>query len=282
MNRKKILIEKLKDRVLSSLKENSNPGEEWLYDPFIKNPKIKTGEKWFYEPFNSCLKNLIRKDPNNFKLDGHTVCFHKKTTGDRGCFEARWSQNDKGGWHATPGHILKYIEDRKKEQPEFNPNLFDLNRFDMYGEWWCEPGKNEPVVDWLTKTKEHRKRMEDKEKNLKKSINSDDWDKDTKEELRKQSLSKITQARTMEDVKNGVGYIVKGMRGPVVKELQKMLLKLKYDLGTSKDDSIFGEATENAVEQFQKDTNIKPKNDIYGRFGKITYNKMMEKLNNFK
>ena len=84
----------------------------------------------------------------------------------------------------------------------------------------------------------------------------------------------------MEDVKNGVGYIIKGMRGPVVKELQKMLLTLKYDLGTSKDDSIFGEATENAVEKFQNDTGIKPKNNLYGIFGKITYDKMMEKLNN--
>lgn len=290
MNSKKILIEKLKGRVLSSLKENTNvkdgPGDEWLYDPYFKNTKIKTGEKWFYEPFNSCLKNLIRKDPNNFKLDGHTLCYTKKINGEKGCFEARWSQNDKGVWHATPGHIVKYIEDRKKEQPEFNPSLFDLNRFDMYGDWWCEPGKNEPILDWLQKTKAHQERMANKEENLKKSINQD-WDNWTKEEiekqkLKKQSLRNITQAKTMEDVKNGVGYIIKGMRGPVVKELQKMLLALKYNLGTSKDDSIFGAATEDAVEKFQKDTNIKPKNDIYGIFGKITYEKMMKKLNELK
>jgi N-acetylmuramoyl-L-alanine amidase len=83
----------------------------------------------------------------------------------------------------------------------------------------------------------------------------------------------------MDDVKNNTGYIIKGMRGPIVKELQKMLINLGYDLGSQKDDGIFGDTTKNAVETFQKDSGIKPKNDVYGIFGKITYDKIMNKSN---
>ena len=292
MVNKKILIEKLKDRVLSSLNESSRTkdGPEFsepfignhkdkttvnlYYDP-TKNTKPKSGEEWFYKPFNSCLKNLMLKHPNdvNFDLNGYTFCYQKKTSNDKGCFEARYSQDDKGNWHATPGRIS-------------NPHLLDLNTFNMSGDWWCEPGKTEPIVDWLPRTKAHRERMFNKDKWRPES--EEEYQRFVKQELEKQELKKrslrnITQAKTMEDVKNGVGYIIKGMRGPVVKELQKMLLKWNKDiLGPSKDDSIFGEDTESAVEKFQKDSNIKPKNDIYGIFGKITYEKMMKKLNDLK
>lgn len=251
MNRKKFLIEKLKDRVLYSLNEDSSSA-------------VKTGERWFYEPFNVCIRNLQDREPN-LKLSGGSACY-TRVNGDSICFESRHSGNQKGGYFLKPGHVLKYIEDMKKTNPKFNPSLFDLHKYDIFGEWWCESGTKEPKVD-LTKTIEHRKRMEDKEKNL----NTD---------FRNTTSGSITQAKTMDDVKNGKGYIIKGMRGPLVKELQKMLLTLKYDLGLSKDDSIFGENTKNALEQFQKDNGIIPKNNIYGVFGKITHKKMMEKLSN--
>jgi hypothetical protein len=94
------------------------------------------------------------------------------------------------------------------------------------------------------------------------------------------SLQKpINQAKTMDDVKNGKGYIIMNMRGEHVRELQKMLMKLGYDLGSTKDDNYFGQKTKNAVEKFQKDVGIKPKHLIYGVFGKITYDEMMKKVN---
>jgi len=114
-----------------------------------------------------------------------------------------------------------------------------------YGKWWCNPNNN---------------KFEFK-------INPNN------------TQSKIPQAKTMDDVKNNTGYIIKGMRGPIVKELQKMLINLGYDLGSQKDDGIFGDTTKNAVETFQKDSGIKPKNDVYGIFGKITYDKIMNKSN---
>jgi N-acetylmuramoyl-L-alanine amidase len=114
-----------------------------------------------------------------------------------------------------------------------------------YGKWWCNPNNN---------------KFEFK-------INSNN------------TQSKIPQAKTMDDVKNNRGYIIKGMMGPIVKELQKMLINLGYDLGSQKDDGIFGDTTKNAVETFQKDSGIKPKNDVYGIFGKITYDKIMNKSN---
>ncbi len=67
------------------------------------------------------------------------------------------------------------------------------------------------------------------------------------------------------------------MRGPVVKELQTLLIDSKY-LKPGQDDSIFGDATYNAVVQLQKDLNVVPKNNIYGTFGIKTYNALMNKL----
>jgi hypothetical protein len=134
MDDKKILIEKLKDRVLSSLNESSGVDSELDFDPFIGsskntpptpnlfyNPKInvKSGEKWFDFPFNSCLKTLMRNQQykSDFRLDGHTFCYRQKVSNHKGCFDARFSQDDKGGWSATPGNIVKYIEDMKKTNP---------------------------------------------------------------------------------------------------------------------------------------------------------------------
>jgi hypothetical protein len=88
----------------------------------------------------------------------------------------------------------------------------------------------------------------------------------------------INQAKTMDDVRNGEGYIIMNMRGEHVRELQKMLMKLGYDLGSTKDDNYFGQKTKNAVEKFQKDVGIKPKHLIYGVFGKMTYDALFKKL----
>jgi hypothetical protein len=88
----------------------------------------------------------------------------------------------------------------------------------------------------------------------------------------------INQAKTMDDVRNGEGYIIMNMRGEHVRELQKMLMKLGYDLGSTKDDNYFGQKTKDAVEKFQKDLGIKPKHLIYGVFGKITYDALIKKL----
>ena len=59
---------------------------------------------------------------------------------------------------------------------------------------------------------------------------------------------------------------------------QQMLLKLGYDLGPQKDDSNFGGKTFDAIVDFQKNNGITPKNNVFGIFGKVTYNKMNEKL----
>lgn len=282
MNRKKILIEKLKDRVLSSLNENIGVEPGLDFDPFIGSSKntpvpnsfynpiinVKSGEKWFDFPFNSCLKTLMLKQQykSDFRLDGHTFCYHQKGSNNKGCFEARFSKDEKGNWNGFPGRI--------------NRNEIGSDVHAMYGDWWCEPGRYEPIVDWLPKTKAHRDRIYNKDKSPR--LSDEEYQKFIEKELGKQTSSNITQAKTMEDVKNGVGYIKKGMTGPVVKLLQKMLLKLDYDLGPQKDDGIFGEKTEDAVEKFQKDFNIKPKNNIYGIFGSITLNKMIEKLKEAK
>ena len=87
----------------------------------------------------------------------------------------------------------------------------------------------------------------------------------------------IQNASTMEDVKLGRGYIIKNMKGPVVKELQKLLIDSGY-LNVGQDDSIFGDNTYNAVVKLQKDLNVVPKNNIYGTFGIKTYNALMNKL----
>ena len=88
----------------------------------------------------------------------------------------------------------------------------------------------------------------------------------------------IPQAKSISDVENGKGYIIEKMQGEQVRELQRMLMKLGYDLGTYEDDGIFGDMTKKAVEKFQKDVGIKPKNSVFGVFGPITLKKLKEKL----
>ena len=111
------------------------------------------------------------------------------------------------------------------------------------------------------------------------------WWCDTNDELKIDSKPKpvqnqqstIPKAQNMDDVKFGRGYIIKNMRGPVVKELQTLLVNVGY-LQIGQDDSIFGNDTYNAIVKFQKDSKIEPKNNVYGLFGVKTYNALMNKL----
>jgi hypothetical protein len=141
----------------------------------------------------------------------------------------------------------------------FYPNLTVAP---MYGskirivyKWWCD-SKGKFQFDRITE-KQEMDMVQNFQRALQKPIN---------------------QAKTMDDVKNGEGYIIMNMRGEHVRELQKMLMKLGYDLGSTKDDNYFGQKTKNAVEKFQKDVGIKPKHLIYGVFGKMTYDALIKKL----
>jgi len=140
------------------------------------------------------------------------------------------------------------------------PEGADENRYGdayLYGKWWCNP---------TTKKFEFK-------------MNSDG--KPTipnKTTLSLSQSSPIPQAKTMDDVKNKTGFVIKGMRGPVVKELQQMLLNLGYDLGPSKDDSIFGDKTLEAITDFQKKSSIRPKNNKFGIFGSLTLEKMNQAI----
>lgn len=113
------------------------------------------------------------------------------------------------------------------------------------GKWWCDTN-NEVKIESKTKTESPK-------------------------------LTSIYKAEKMDDVKSGKGYIIKDMRSPVVAELQRLLISAGY-LGDGQDDSIFGNNTYNAVVKLQKDSNITPKNNVYGIFGIQTYNALMKKL----
>lgn len=64
----------------------------------------------------------------------------------------------------------------------------------------------------------------------------------------------------------GSRILKNGMEGADVKELQKMLLELNYDLGKWRDDGDFGDATEDAVRKFQKEHDC----DVDGEVGSET------------
>jgi len=205
-----------------------------------KNTNIKPGEQWFYEPEYDCLRN--HNPP--LKLDGSSA-IHTLSDG------VSYIAYEKNG---------KFFYSPKPQ----NPKAIRYNRafLDKEGNWWCN--KNTGKIDIKVDLESTKRKIS--------LFNGAQMDTSI-------TGNKIPQAKTMDDVKNNRGYIIKGMRGPIVKELQKMLIDLGYDLGPQKDDGIFGESTENAVKEFQKDSGIKPKNNVYGIFGKITYEKMMKKSN---
>lgn len=75
---------------------------------------------------------------------------------------------------------------------------------------------------------------------------------------------------TVDSILRGIHTIRKGQKGQVVGEIQKMLLLLGYDLGTTGKtqagvDRDFGDTTEKAVIQFQKDNNLKDTSGIVGK-----------------
>jgi hypothetical protein len=247
----------------TELKKPVSSEGNFLYDPTNYKP-IKKGEKWFYESFNQCLRNLAEREKNVI-LAGHTACY-ENDFGDKICYEARLSKDDKGGYFKTPSFFKKYSYEVQNS----------LSEYLIYGEWWCESGRKEPKVD-LSKTLEHRERKEKAEK-ITTKMSVDYMDKLSKDEIKKQNSKTLVKSKTIDDIKNGNGYIVKGMEGPIVKELQRKLLSLKYNLGPTKDDGVFGQYTEDAVTKFQKDHNIMPKNNVYGIFGKITYEKLSKVL----
>lgn len=75
---------------------------------------------------------------------------------------------------------------------------------------------------------------------------------------------------TVDSILRGIHTIRKGQKGQAVGEIQKMLLVLGYDLGTTGKtqagiDRDFGDTTEKAVIQFQKDNNLKDTSGIVGK-----------------
>lgn len=66
----------------------------------------------------------------------------------------------------------------------------------------------------------------------------------------------------------------KGMEGNDVKELQEVLIRLGYNLGSYGADGDFGSATEKAVKEFQKKAGIK----VDGIFGNGSYAALMEMI----
>ena len=204
-----------------------------------KNTNIKSGEKWFYEPQNYCLRN--HKPP--LELSGGSAKYIFPDGVSYITYE------DNGKFYYSP-------------KPE-NPAAIMYNRtfLDKVGNWWCNTntGQIEIKVD-LEVTKRKIAVFNGTQVSTSSTGN------------------KIPKANTMDDVKNGKGYIIFNMQGKHVKELQKKLMELDYDLGPKEDDGIFGKFTKEAVEQFQKDYNILPKNNIYGNFGKITYGKLSKVL----
>lgn len=76
------------------------------------------------------------------------------------------------------------------------------------------------------------------------------------------------------DLKMALGdrMLSKGMTGSDVKELQQLLLKLSYNLGSWRDDGDFGDLTDAAVRAFQRSRNL----EVDGVVGPITLKALRE------
>lgn len=80
---------------------------------------------------------------------------------------------------------------------------------------------------------------------------------------------------TLDDVTSGKSVLKKGMSGPVVGELQKIMLELNMKISkTGKVDNVFGPIMDLSVRQFQA-TNM-PTGSKDGKVGKNTLNRMIE------
>ena len=81
--------------------------------------------------------------------------------------------------------------------------------------------------------------------------------------------------KTLNDILAGKGYLAMGMKGPVVGELQKVMLQLNLKISkTGKVDNIFGPIMNLSVRQFQG--NNMSKGEMDGKVGKITLKRMIE------
>jgi hypothetical protein len=86
---------------------------------------------------------------------------------------------------------------------------------------------------------------------------------------------KTPTVKTLDDIKAGKGYLAKGMKGPLVGELQKIMLELNMKISkTGKVDNLFGPIMDLAIRQFQA-TNM-PKGSKDGKVGQKTLNRMIE------
>jgi peptidoglycan hydrolase-like protein with peptidoglycan-binding domain len=80
--------------------------------------------------------------------------------------------------------------------------------------------------------------------------------------------------KTLNDILGGKGYLAMGMKGPVVGELQKVMLQLNLKISkTGKVDNIFGPIMNLSVRQFQGNNMSQT---IDGKVGKITLKRMIE------
>lgn len=68
--------------------------------------------------------------------------------------------------------------------------------------------------------------------------------------------SSYTSAPSLSDVEKGNSKIQYKEKGDSVKEIQRLLLKLDYNLGKCKDDGLFGSKTKKAVEKFKKNNGL--------------------------
>jgi len=206
----------------------------------MDNRATKPGEKWFHEPKNFCLKN--HRPP--LQVDGVVA---RLTLPDG----VSYMSFEEGG-------LFTYVP--KPYNPE--AHMYNDAFLKRTGKWRCntDTGKIQTKIDW------------EATKNRIAVFNGEPVNMNTQ--------NKIPQAKTMNDVKNGKGFIIYKMQGEHVRELQKKLIELDYNLGPRGADGVFGEFTFNAIEKFQMDNNIVPKNNIYGNFGKITYEKLSKVLQN--
>jgi hypothetical protein len=98
----------------------------------------------------------------------------------------------------------------------------------------------------------------------------------------KTDFTNVSSPVTIESILSGKQTVRKGQKGQVVEEIQKMLFLLGYDLGESGKDKVgrdrdFGDITEKAVIQFQKDNNLKDTSGVVGKETLSLLKKLYEK-----
>lgn len=86
---------------------------------------------------------------------------------------------------------------------------------------------------------------------------------------------KTPTVKTLDDIKAGKGYLAKGMKGPIVGELQKLMLELNMKISkTGKIDNTFGPIMDLSIKQFQGTNMSTGSKD--GKVGQKTLNRMIE------